>query len=688
MGRFLRCANAQVVCVISTRLRRRTTARGFKPSTLVQVDTLRTENADLRRQLEVERASVSLLRLRLEETVASAPSPSASHVALQRPELSISHTISSQPKAIPALLIKHMGRLVQDSSGVERFAGTTTGVHFMLLVQQAVRRKQLFGDFPESSFKMYLLDWVNHRPFLIQLGPPTIIRPTLAELFRHPLSYYMDQVVFFANIWSCLCPIIEPTDLVPRLPEAINQAQHMTWPFLGDQDLVLFQLALVVMINSTMVSNEQPNTVSAQELSSYHDAVAATLPNLLSRADMIGLHGIALLSFYILLVGQHQSMPRINGILVQYAFSLGLHRHSRRFKYDQKENETRKRLWWWIYIFDKITAISHGLPMLIRDNDIDIDYPLDCDLSNNGESPHISLPLPGESTPMNDFIAFVHLSRILSTTLDQLYTTTSRRNGPDKIVKLRSELLGWNQRFVDQLGGQIDGNGLLRADIHLHSSPHDETPSRLLLPSVSNMTAMLIHRPGLTFADTTPEFYESLRWCAASSSMIIENASIIASDPRMCRIVFPPSPNIIFQSAMLHIFLWCQRPADSDFFGITRSLSLDRINQTVDIFSKRPFMNSLEDAWHWRTPEYSSCALYECLDLLQSLSNLVLCSTSITSDDGPFISSSWDTQTQDIAPEMSSQDFGTSDVALFDLNHLDYLDPLLEDSVAQMSTPI
>lgn len=322
--------------------------------------------------------------------------------------------------------------------------------------------------------------------------------------------------------------------------------------------------------------------------------------------------------------------------------------------------------------------------MLIRDNDIDIDYPLDCDLST-GDPSHISLPLPGESTSVNDFIAFVHLGRILSTILDQLYTTTSRRNGPEKIVKLRGELLGWNQRFGGQLGGQIDGNGLLRPVSNHHNILQDEPLSRVLLPSVSNMAAMLIHRPGMTFAETTPEFHESLRWCAASSSMVIENASIAASNPLMCRIVFPLSPNIIFHSAILHIFLWCQLPAENDFFGITRRSSLDQIHQTVNIFSKRPFANSAGDAWHWHTPEYSSCALSECIDLLQSLSSLVLRSTFIASDEGPSSSSLWDTQTPDVVSGVVSQDFGTSDVALYDLNHLDYFDPLFEDSIAQKS---
>ncbi|KAI0808619.1 fungal-specific transcription factor domain-containing protein [Xylaria sp. FL0064] len=683
-GKCGSCVSAQAVCVTSTRLRRRTTARGYRPSTSTHVDALKNENADLRRQLEAERAFVALLRSQLQEAVASAASLSASYVASERQEVSTPYNVSTQTKAIPALLIKHMGRLVQDSSGVDRFAGTTTGVHFMLLVQQAVRSKQLFGDFSESSFKLYLLDWVNHKILLSSLESPAPVRPTLMEMFRRPLSYYSDQVVLYASTWSCLCPIIEPADLIPPLPEAMHRAQSMEWPFIRDQDLVLFRVALVVMMNSTLVADDRTDTVSLGELSFCVHAVAAIVPTLMERADMLGLHSLALLSFYILLVGQHQSMPRINGILVQYAFSLGLHRHGRRFKYSAKENEMRKRLWWWIYIFDKMTAISHGLPTLIQDRDVDIDYPLDCDLSQ-GDPEHVSLPLPGESTPVNDFIALVHLGRILSAILEQLYTTTSRRNGPGKIVKLRNELLGWNQKFVGQLDGQIDSDGLLEPLTGSRHSPGDGLLSRVLLLSLSNMAIMLIHRPGLTFSENTPEFHESFKWCILSSSNIIENAYSVSSDPRMHRIAFTPSPNVIFQSAMLHIYLWCQLPSEDNYSGTTRDLSLDRIKKTAEILSRRPFKSTIDDPWYWRTPEYSSCALHECLSLLQALSTLVICSSSITLPPTPSL---WGAQASNGVSQISDQNYGTSDAALYDLNRLDYLDPLFETAITEFSPSI
>ncbi|KAI1308932.1 hypothetical protein F5Y03DRAFT_86715 [Xylaria venustula] len=223
------CMNAQAICVTSATLRRRTTARGYKPSTSAQVDTLRNENADLRRQLQVERASAALLNSRLEEAVKNAPSLSANYTASERLEVSASYSASAQTKTIPALLIKHMGRMVQDCSGVDRFAGTTTGVHFVLLVQQAVRSKHLYGDFPEASFKLHMLDWVNQKIFLPIIGPSIPIRPTATELFRRPLAYYSDEMAFFTRTWSCLCPLIEATDLSLRLPEAINRAQYMAW---------------------------------------------------------------------------------------------------------------------------------------------------------------------------------------------------------------------------------------------------------------------------------------------------------------------------------------------------------------------------------------------------------------------------------------------------------------------------
>ncbi|KAG0154376.1 hypothetical protein PDIDSM_1756 [Penicillium digitatum] len=64
-----------------------------------------------------------------------------------------------RPADDPAYVIKHTGRLVHDEKGVGRFVGSTTGVHFVLTVEQECQKAlDLSGMFPESCFRLFLVE--------------------------------------------------------------------------------------------------------------------------------------------------------------------------------------------------------------------------------------------------------------------------------------------------------------------------------------------------------------------------------------------------------------------------------------------------------------------------------------------------------------------------------------------------
>ncbi|KAJ5100058.1 hypothetical protein N7532_007059 [Penicillium argentinense] len=79
------------------------------------------------------------------------------------------------------------------------------------------------------------------------------------------------------------------------------------------------------------------------------------------------------------------------------------------------EMEQRKRLWWWVYVFDSMASLLHGLPSLINDVDVDNDMPMDCHL-HDLDMEELSYPLPGERTAVFVFIQYVLLGEILSST--------------------------------------------------------------------------------------------------------------------------------------------------------------------------------------------------------------------------------------------------------------------------------
>lgn len=71
-------------------------------------------------------------------------------------------------------------------------------------------------------------------------------------------------------------------------------------------------------------------------------------------------------------------------------------------------------------IVRSFSAALLGLPMLLTEDDIDAEYPVDIDDENVSEG-GFQPTLPGESTRLSSALALFRGSRILSRVLDQLY---------------------------------------------------------------------------------------------------------------------------------------------------------------------------------------------------------------------------------------------------------------------------
>lgn len=187
----------------------------------------------------------------------------------------------------------------------------------------------------------------------------------------------------------------------------------------------------------------------------------------------------------------------------------------------------------------RITATLHGLPKVTHDADIDTDYPVDCDLEDTNAA-ELALPLPGESTPIGEFNTLIRLSRLLSRTLAELYTTTNRRGSVDKMERLRAQIGAWRQSCLEN-----GRDGSL-------------SPSRLgpWFSLAKSYIDLLIHRPGLTFGPDSEPFRDCLRICTAASSAIIELVTQLDTSTLITG-VKPPLSSLVFQCALMVVFNSC-----------------------------------------------------------------------------------------------------------------------------------
>lgn len=149
------------------------------------------------------------------------------------------------------------------------------------------------------------------------------------------------------------------------------------------------------------------------------------------------------------------------------------------------------------------------------------------------------------------FLQYVSLGKKLSRILDLLYTTTQRRDGARKITDLDRDLRVWNQNLkANSILFDIGVTGLQHSS---DGTNHSYESTTIWLQLMANITMTLIHRPGLSFDDTTPEFGNCLRACLDSGSAILsllETSNI----PKWLRNLSLVGPATIFQSALVHIY--------------------------------------------------------------------------------------------------------------------------------------
>jgi hypothetical protein len=89
----------------------------------------------------------------------------------------------------------------------------------------------------------------------------------------------------------------------------------------------------------------------------------------------------------------------------------------------------------------------------------------------------------------------------------------------------------------------------------------DLRPTNVVLPLMSEVARLLIHRPGLTFDRQTLHFRQCLDVCTDACTQIINLASKNVGYKSL-NIISPPMCGLIFQSALMHVFYHCHSVDD------------------------------------------------------------------------------------------------------------------------------
>ncbi|KAG2236790.1 hypothetical protein INT48_006974 [Thamnidium elegans] len=258
-----------------------------------------------------------------------------------------------------------------------------------------------------------------------------------------------------------------------------------------------------------------------------------------------------------------------SGWLLNSAVSahLGLHRSSECWDIPDSEKETRKRVWWSVYIMDKWSAASTGRPQTIFDEDCDESYPKESadwdevmDINHDNGYPSLDKTVAqkakNENIPIyQPFVQLVKLSEILGRILQGLYTPLakkhSEKHGSDAIVTyLDNALSEWRAALPPAL--QISSINVKRLD------SHGKTPllsmSGLMYLSYCTLL-ILLHRPFIEKdgGQKTRSSQSSLSICTSAATRCVDIAEKMHyRDFLLVSWNFAIYP--VFTAALIHIY--------------------------------------------------------------------------------------------------------------------------------------
>ncbi|EPQ32023.1 uncharacterized protein PFL1_00221 [Pseudozyma flocculosa PF-1] len=217
------------------------------------------------------------------------------------------------------------------------------------------------------------------------------------------------------------------------------------------------------------------------------------------------------------------------GVTIRLLQEYGVHRRMtpRMVGLSRLEAETLRRLFWICYSWDREMSSHMGRPVMLNDDDIDTELPLEVDdeyiFAAGNEGPPPTQP-PGKPATISAFVCSLRLEEILGRTLRSVYAIPA--------TKSRYGFMGkeWDQRIVAEVDSALN-NWLETVPAHLRYSPNLDNDTWLIQSSMLYIRyyhcQILVHRPFIFGDKSRSSFnFPSLAICtnaARSISHVVDN---------------------------------------------------------------------------------------------------------------------------------------------------------------------
>jgi hypothetical protein len=287
--------------------------------------------------------------------------------------------------------------------------------------------------------------------------------------------------------------------------------------------------------------NQQSLVPSHLIFNTIEEAISGLSPILIQPSTLASLQAIVSIQVFLVSMLRLNAASRLGGTIVRIAFHLGLHRCPARFKqFSSADADMRRRLFWSIYCLERYLAQSLGLPLDLKDDDIDVCYP-DNELhtrddvsSCNFEPSHgmTCFPLSLWSI-ISDFIdprrlylpaCLARHGRIKGLILElRNKSVFHSKSDPDEVAHVDAEIFKWWNEAQDLLDpSYMSEYGVVGDPRGSNPTPDLLKPSHKLLIIVQkHESVILLNRPVITSGYNTSAFAAAMQKCIGASKAIV-----------------------------------------------------------------------------------------------------------------------------------------------------------------------
>jgi len=146
---------------------------------------------------------------------------------------------------------------------------------------------------------------------------------------------------------------------------------------LSSFDIIIVRSILSISLadRRQMPKQEIRKIPSKHIFSTIEEAISCLTPLLVQPSTIHGLQALVAVQLFLISMLYLNAASRVGGVVVRTVFQLGLHRCPA--KYDQfsaADIDLRKRLFWAVYVIERYLSQSLGLPLDLKDDDLDVCY--------------------------------------------------------------------------------------------------------------------------------------------------------------------------------------------------------------------------------------------------------------------------------------------------------------------------